>query len=868
MKVSYCCSTERCRTPYTQKGASMNQNSEMRNNQQNTAASRFCSKCGGQLSAQAVFCPKCGKPVKAAAQQSMPMPNQPNVQQSPYQQAQTNSVRQTTDKKAKTYITLGVICFIALAVIAAAVFYFLGLSYIAIAAVALLLAVLLVVQITAAKRSGAATALLVVAGVIFSAVLLVAFLPSDINANTTASLSSGQDKDDDVIEGDDEVVIEPSDEDTVIDYGDFTIMIPGGTVSQDETLTVTESVDVPEAFEDFDPLCDPMDVDLGELKQFDTPIEIEFEYDISKVKDFELDAGDAFIAVYYNEETGYWDEVPYEVDEDTGVVRLIMDHLTTIQCYYSMWESSMVYDNESVKVIFDTTDKLISYYEIYEQKIGRTTTIDNVPQFVVDVADYAVKILDAYESQGLPVVSYPKIYITANDNYYATLSGNVFLAAVVCQLDNPDINMACNLGHELTHATQYELLGISDYIATSKSDRFFWMEASAEYMGITEFWEFTDETPFIKYDQYQLAFFKTSLIAADQTHAYEAGNFLYYVQQLNWETPLDILSLPKADSSFEELFNNIYSNETYPDLLAYYRQFLKASFDSIGSSDNQMNFNYGRNNVLNADTCLNNYNALDFDLDENANPLDNQSTEGSAILTFESAYTADFYEFMTNCDTTLTITPDSDVLVYRFDYYGQGYDLFKTAEAGQPTEIEFGVDDFIVITQVSDAAGTLSFSYEAVPTLSGITGKWELTALQFVDIEGSDDFVNDWLEYSGYDTEESYLADFNAQFQAMMEEMVFDFIVSKDPNNQDYSIELNDGGIFHFIDGVNYNEGILTFSTEPDSDGLGMTLTLKVDGNTMTGTMHSDGYVELNGSYNTGILVNNVTFQHTSDDTN
>ncbi len=868
----------------------MNQSNEYPSNQQETIAPRFCGKCGNTLSAQAAFCPKCGWAITPVNPPNTISPNQTYIQQTPYQQtqsyqnapthtqaaphvqgvstAQPSIGYQNPDQNAKTCKTIGLICFILLAVIVAVLFLIMNISYIGIITTIAVLAVIFVVQRLVAKNSVIATVLLVFLGAIISAILLVVFLPSDTTSSTTASLSSGQDEDE-VIEGDDEVVIEPSDADTVIDYGDFTIMIPGGTVSQDEMLTVSEPEGLPEAFEDFDPLCDPIDVDLGELKQFDTPIEIEFEYDISKVKDFELDAGDAFIAVYYNEESGYWDEVPYEVDEDEGIVRLIMDHLTTIQCYYSMWESSMVYDNGSVKVIFDTTDQFVSYYEIYEQKIGRTTTIDNAPQFVVDVADYAVKIMDAYESQGLPVVSYPKIYITANDNYYGTLSGNVFLGAVVCQLDNPDINMACNLGHELTHATQYELLGISDYIATSETDRFFWMEASAEYMGITEFWEFTDETPFIKYDQYQLAFFKTSLIAADQTHAYEAGNFLYYVQQLNWETPLDILSLPKADSSFEELFNNIYGNETYPDLLAYYRQFLKASFDSIGSSDNQMNFNYGRNNVLNADTCLNNYNALDFDLDGNANPLDNQSIEGSATLTFESAYTADFYEFMTNCDTTLTITPDSDVLVYRFDYYGQGYDLFMTAEAGQPAEIEFGVDDFIVITQVSDAAGTLSFNYEAVPTLSGITGKWEITNLVCVDIEGSNDFVNNLLEYSGYDTEESFISDHNEQIQASIEELSLDFIVSNDSNNQYlYSVELHESGITYNIDEVDYDDGRLTFSTKKNADGLAMSFTLTVDGDTMTGTFQNDSYVELNGSYNTGVVVYNITFHRTSYDTN
>jgi hypothetical protein len=55
------------------------------------------------------------------------------------------------------------------------------------------------------------------------------------------------------------------------------------------TLSVTKPEDLPEAFKGYEAVCPAIDVDLGDLKQFDTPLEIAISYDNSKLEDTDID---------------------------------------------------------------------------------------------------------------------------------------------------------------------------------------------------------------------------------------------------------------------------------------------------------------------------------------------------------------------------------------------------------------------------------------------------------------------------------------------------------------------------------------------------------------------------------------------------
>jgi hypothetical protein len=167
-------------------------------------------------------------------------------------------------------------------------------------------------------------------------------------------------------------VISPSNEETVVEFGSYSITIPGDTITKDEALTVTEIEELTNAFEGFESLCPALDINLGDLHQFEKPIEIELPYNKEKIP--AANASEAFIAVFYDAETGYWEDVPYEVDEDAGVVRLLMYHLTPIECYYSSWNEQMeyIYDNGSVKIYYSMSG-FAKTYSAYEKAVGRST---------------------------------------------------------------------------------------------------------------------------------------------------------------------------------------------------------------------------------------------------------------------------------------------------------------------------------------------------------------------------------------------------------------------------------------------------------------------------------------------------------------
>ena len=191
--------------------------------------------------------------------------------------------------------------------------------------------------------------------------------------------------------------LDPSSETTVLKYGDYSVSIPAGTVQQSETLSITPVKGLAPALAEFEPVCPPLDVKLGSLTKFTQPLGIEIPYDKSKLKG--MAPGEAFVAVYYDESAGVWKDVPYEVDEARSVVRLVMYHLSTVQLYYSLYElGGSVYDNGRVTVIYDidVNGDLSKKYRAYEQAVGRSGDASGAPQFVIDLADNADLILQAY----------------------------------------------------------------------------------------------------------------------------------------------------------------------------------------------------------------------------------------------------------------------------------------------------------------------------------------------------------------------------------------------------------------------------------------------------------------------------------------
>jgi len=519
-------------------------------------------------------------------------------------------------------------------------------------------------------------------------------------------------------------VIAPSDDPITVKYGAYSITVPGGTVQKNETLSITQVDVLPKALEELEPLCPAIDVQLGSLTEFTEPIVIEIPYDKSKLHEASPD--DAFVAVYYDEETGFWNDVPYEVDESKAVVKLLMHHLTTIQCYFSRDDKAMVYGDRSIRVFYYLKERIDmsdyeqiknmykmekvgqEYYDAYEKAVDRLIRDEKAPQFVSDIYFSTKTILEYYSRAGLQTPPAVKIYITEGKNNYNSFTGNFSVSLDIATQAEPEKLMLRNLAHELFHGAQQWTMGDFDYWATGRKNASFWVEATADYMGNTGFWDLRGKTPIGKYDYYNLNFFFKSLYTMDGSHEYEAANFVAFVQQQKKASPVKLVSIAESYSSFPASFDSVYGGSL--NLLDYYRTFMEYSlFDNAS-------YIQAKNNSTIKDWVAKKTN-LTFELDEAGKGLPPMQ-QGSGSLNFAGEYTADFYLITTNCDTTLTITPESNLILYLCNstHGSREYDKRVEAIAGSVSQIDFGKDDFVLIAQASPVKGSVSFGYEAEPT--------------------------------------------------------------------------------------------------------------------------------------------------------
>jgi hypothetical protein len=811
------------------------------------AASRFCTACGHQLQAGAAFCPNCGSAVPAAVTGYQPQYPQgtPTVRTAPPSYGQTSAqpyvqpyARPPADKTSKIRKT-GLICFVVLAVLTLLLFILMKITVWGILANLAILTALWLVQRKLSAKGWLAGMLPLLCGLLLSFVLLVIVTPRDAGGGGSAAQV--------------EEVVKPSDADTVVTFGKYAISIPAGAVSGDTTLTVTKAEGLPAAFSDMEPLCPAMDVNLGDLKQFDKPLVISLPYDKSKLKD--VDPSDAFFAVYYDTDSGKWQDVPYEVDETAGVVRLLMNHLTTVQCYYSLWEGQMLYDNGEVTILYHMANQY-EKYAAYDKAVGRSTGDKMEPQFVVDAADYASRILKAYAKANLSVPSHPKIYIVLDKNNYNGMTGKITITNDTATWPEPDKVLMRNLGHELYHAAQCQTIGFVDYGATSGKNVSFWVEACADYMGNTGVWELLGEQPVNKYEKYDMDFFRKSLYTMDGSHEYDAANFTDFVQSVQKQTAYDLAVMTESYSSFPGTFQSSYGgNAPTKDLLTAYRFFLEYTL-----FDGDSRYFYPAN--LSTEQKVKNKTAFQFELDDSGKGRqDLPPLEGKGAMNYPGAYTADFYVFSTNCDTTLTLTPTGNLRLYLVDRTekGRSYELNVDAAAGQPADISFGKDDFILVAGVSDSAGAVSFTYKAAPTKPDLTGKWNMTQMIYTDVEGDANFFSALQSQFGYD-KSGYL---NAANESMQPKVSSVYLMLGSPAEGQHTLDMVVGGdtmqTLSFMEvQVNGNE----IQAKGNFDGLWASIKLTTDGVTMTGVMRSQLHMEVGDATYTGTDVIQLAAEH------
>jgi hypothetical protein len=330
---------------------------------------------------------------------------------------------------------------------------------------------------------------------------------------------------------------------------------------------------------------------------------------------------------------------------------------------------------------------------------------------------------------------------------------------------------------------------------------------------------------------------------------------------------MQLAGLPDSSESFASLFTALYRNGEYFDLRSYYMAFLKDSLSSL--SDGSMNFKYEKNNDIKR--AVEHGTELKFELDASGSPVAvSEPTEGSAALTFAGSYSTGFYKFTTNCDTTLTITPDSTVFIYRFDWKDKdslGYNLFTPAAPGQPTEIEFGKNDFILIAQVCDTPNAIGFKYSAAPVKTDITGRWNFTDFYYTDMEASANVWNEIQSVYGKD-EQTILNEGNKNAQEMIKDFHL-YITQIQPGQ--YKVDFYFGSEQLTFSEAQYDNGnlIAKWQYTEGGDTLWVNINVNIVDDSMSGVYRIQmSFTTEEGGTATFTLVADITLQQQPADMN
>lgn len=503
-----------------------------------------------------------------------------------------------------------------------------------------------------------------------------------------------------------------------LNYETLKITIPEGTVEKSERFIIASVKETVAPIEGLEALTAPMDFSLGNLTSFEKPIVIEIPYDATKLGEFA--PKDAFMALYFNESSGKWSDIPYEVDESVKVVRLKMYHFTTVQVYYSKWEGAKVYDDGNSYIIYRNDTASRALYNQYETGTGKVASDPTIPQLVVDAATQAGEIMKAYQDMGLEVSNKPKIYVQDKDSGYNSLTGNIVLSLGIVNKEKPDQLIARDLAHELYHNAQLTTVGMWAYEKSKRGTLNFYPEACADYVACEGLWKALGKAPIGGYKELMFDYFSKSLFTFDEIHEYVSAYFIKYLaSQMPSLTPATLAEVIGSSSDMEIAFNQKMVGNPFLTLGSAYESFVE---DTLFV--NPMYFQDIRMNKWNSDIEIKTKDGTKLELkpDGNGN-FENPLIEGKASLQIPEAYSAGFYKFTTDADTTLELSESSNnyLNVYVVNRKTEkGYVSRNSSAGAKSVTVNFASDEYVLVMATGSQKNgeKIDFNYKAMPMVA------------------------------------------------------------------------------------------------------------------------------------------------------
>ena len=417
-------------------------------------------------------------------------------------------------------------------------------------------------------------------------------------------------------------IINPSSEKQIINYEDkIKVTLPPGLLEEDKKLTISEIKNAPAHFMSDQVESHSFDVSLEGMDQLDDYVEIGVKYDPSLLDpDEELE--NQFIAMRWDEDGGYWINLPIRVDSQSQTLYMLTDHLTGFEWAIigaavlvtkpitlageKLLNNSYVTPQGNFKILYSKSaiEEDVSLSDDWWVKktysdAGQINYDSNHPKSIQDVGNLFEIALDNYLDLGFenPIEikeewfgdgRYKNPIIVKIDSWWLAISGEPNYEKIWQRIHIPSIRlkekdfMKMTIGHELFHRLQAEYYGRVGFLAPSNG---WWLEATAEYAGHNVAWP--DDIPGMN-DQIGSDYLSHSISTkgiikgygwSEKRYEYASAVFIKYLVENKGFDFNQLFEYVEKGSPLERL--NSFARSKGGDFLSYYKDFASwAAFSS------------------------------------------------------------------------------------------------------------------------------------------------------------------------------------------------------------------------------------------------------------------------------------------------
>lgn len=293
------------------------------------------------------------------------------------------------------------------------------------------------------------------------------------------------------------------------------LVLPGGTLSQTEKLTVTPVSGRSDTTLNRFTNLGVYDIALEKTNQFQSNVTLEFSYDPA-ILDPGLQGGAKFVTAYYDETRKKWITQRNSVDSARNKVVVKTDHLST----WGIWmvaKGYKAYYQKHFTIYYYPTDTLPAAF-------GSTTISD----FAYALGQACETAYSAFSSAGFKMPTYTAdvLVIDHDDAQRLAYTGDIEIG--IANLKSAEMGYtAC--AHELFHSVQAETFSL---VKAAVTGTHVWLiEGSPDYAAWAVAFSKQYSAATVMEGGFEADYFSRSPFTDEQNHAYQLFYFLKYLDE-------------------------------------------------------------------------------------------------------------------------------------------------------------------------------------------------------------------------------------------------------------------------------------------------------------------------------------------------